>query len=182
MLQFAVRHDVLDLPSANREMVRDNSPMASPPEPFRAHIRGPCACSGLGQFAQPRGEIGALRIVSVRSKRVELPRGVRRIFALRMPPPAQLPHPSVLDSGSFERARNFRLVELRPSLGTRERTHVRDDRDPMRTEQLEESFNRMRRMPDRENWRRRFCRTTRPRPTRRTVRPLQRLASRRWRI
>ncbi len=162
-LQLAVGHDVLDGPSANREIVRDNSPMASPPqspmasppEPFRTHVRSPAARSGRDQFAQPRGEIGALGVVSVRSKRGKLPRCVRRIFALRMPPPAQLPHPSVLDSGPLERARNFRLIELRPSLGTRERAHVSDDRYPMLTEQLEKLLNRMRRMPDRENCRRR---------------------------
>jgi hypothetical protein len=76
---------------------------------------------------------------------------VWRILALRVPPAAQLLEPSVFDSGPLDRVRKFRLVELRPTLRTRERAHVRDDRDSMLAQKLEESFDRMRRMPDREN-------------------------------
>ena len=157
-LQLAVRHDVFDVPSTDREIVGNNSPMASPPQPLRTHVRSPRAGTGLSQFVQPRIEIRALRIVSVRAKRRKLPRCVRRILALRMPPPAQLLEPSVFDSNPPERARKFRLVELRPSLRTRERAHVNDGRDSMLAQKLEELFDRMRRMPDCENARRRFCR------------------------
>ena len=66
-----------------------------------------------------------------------------------------------MDSGSLERAGEFRLVELRPSLRTRERAHISNDRNLMLAQKLEESFDRMRRMPDRKNARRRFCRTIR---------------------
>jgi hypothetical protein len=61
-----------------------------------------------------------------------------------MPTATELLNPSIFDFGPMQRARKFCPVEMRPSLRTRERANVSDDRDPMLAQKLEESFDRMR--------------------------------------
>src|SRR5208282_5725801 len=46
--KFAVGHDVIDAPSANYQMVRDYSPVALPPQSFRAQVRGAQSRGGCG--------------------------------------------------------------------------------------------------------------------------------------
>ena len=152
--QLSGRHDVVDRPIADHKVVRDDSSMASPPQSLRTHIRAARSQSRLREFAQALFKICGLRVVSVRPERLMLPRGVRRIVALRMTPAAEPLDPSILDSRAFERRRQLCLIELRPSLRGWERSHVGDDCDAMLAEQFEESFDRMRRMPDRKNQRR----------------------------
>ena len=113
--QFPGRHDVLDRPIANHKIVRDDSPMASPPQSFGTHVRGSRARGRLRKFAHAIFEIRALRIVRVRSERGKLPRAMRRVVALRMTSAAEPLDPSILDSRALERRGKFRLVELRPS-------------------------------------------------------------------
>jgi len=51
-----------------------------------------------------------------------------------MTPAAEPLDPSILVSRALERRGKFRLVELRPSFGARERAHVGDERDAMLAE------------------------------------------------
>ena len=154
--QFPGRHDVLDRPIANHEIVRDDSPMASPPQSFRTHVSRPVARGGVHQFAQAIFKIPTLRVVCVRSECGKLPRSMRRVVALRTAPAAELLDPSIFDVRAPERRGEFRLVELRPSLRAGERSHVGDDCDAMFAEQFEKALDRMRRVSDRENQRRRI--------------------------
>jgi hypothetical protein len=59
--------------------------------------------------------------------------------------------PSILDSRALERRRQFRLIELRPSLRAGERSHVGDESDAMLAEQFKKPLDRMRRVPDGED-------------------------------
>ena len=155
--QLPGRHDVLDGPTARDQIVRDNSPMASPPQSFRTHVRSPVRspgeCRRISQFAHAIFKIHTLRVVRVRSKSGKLPRDVRRIDALRAASAAEPLDPSILDLRALERGGQFRLVELRPSLRAGKRSNVGDDCDAMLAEQFEESLDRMRRVSDREDQR-----------------------------
>ena len=155
--RFPGRHDVLDGPVAHHQVVRDDSPMASPPQPLGTHVRRARGRRRLRQFAHAVFEIRTLRVVSIGSERRKLPCGVRRVGALRTAPAAELLDPSILDSRALQRRRQFRLVELRPSLRAGERSHVGDESDAMLAEQFEKSLDRMRRVSDRENQRRSYC-------------------------
>ena len=149
--QFPGRHDVLDRPIACDQIVRDDSPMASPPQTFRAHVRSSRGRRRLRKFTHAIFKIRTLRVVRVRSERGKLPCSVRRVVALRTAPAAEPLDPSILDVRALERRGKLRLVELRPSFRARKRSHVGNDGDFMLAEQFEKALDRMRRVPDRKD-------------------------------
>jgi hypothetical protein len=156
--QLPGRHDVLDRPIAHQQIVRDDSPVASPPQSFGAHVRGARAGRRVSQFAQTVGEIPTLRVVCVRSESRQLPCRMLGVGALRAAPAAEVLEPSILDPRALERPGQFRLVELRPSLRAGVRSHVGHQGNAMLAEQFEEPLDRMRRVSDREDQRRLIAR------------------------
>src|SRR5262249_8156186 len=99
---------------------------------------------------QARGEFGTLGVISVRAKRSDGPRHVRRIGTFAGTPSAELLEPSVLHGGTAKRLRERLLVELRPSARARERTDICKHCDSMHQQQFEEALERMRRMAESE--------------------------------
>ena len=148
--EFAVRHDVHDLPSAHRQVVRDDPPMTPPPQPLGAHDRGAGLARRLCQFDQAGSKFRRFGIVGVRPESRMLPRAVRRIDALGSSSPAQRRTPSIARfAAAAERPVEVRLlVELRPSSRAGKGADVREDRNSMLAEQFEEAFDRMRRVAD----------------------------------
>lgn len=181
--KLAVRHDVLDVPPAHEQIVRDDPPVASPPQSLRAHVRRSLARGYVHQRVQSRLPFGGFRVIGVRAKRGMLPCGVRRIRACRMAPAAEQLDPPVRNASVIQRARQLGLIEVGPAPRTREGAHVRQRRDPMLAEQREKTLDRMRRMADRED-RRGRVRLAIVRPLRQPASPASRRRSSRradWR-
>jgi hypothetical protein len=107
--------NVQDLLAAGDEIVRDDAPMAAPPDGFGAHDRGAC---GVTPFAQPREagvEFLAQSVVSVVVEAGVLPESVdrRRYAALRPAQAAKRRQMLVADLSFGERSGEHVAVELR---------------------------------------------------------------------
>src|SRR5580698_9408832 len=129
-------------------MIRDEPAVASPPEALRTQV----GCSLLRreryEVLETRAEVVGISIVSISAEGRNLPCDVRRIGILGAATASERLEPSILDAHAFERARKFVLVELRPSLRGRIRSHIGEREDFMLREQREELLDRMRRVPE----------------------------------
>ena len=76
-LELAVGQDVFDGPSADRQIVRDNPPMASPPEALRAHVGEANVCRSFTQLGKTALKVGSVGVIGVRSEGRVLPSDVR---------------------------------------------------------------------------------------------------------
>jgi hypothetical protein len=100
--QRAVRPDVMDAPAPDKQRIRDQAAVASPPERLGAHDRGlPFARHAL-ELGDGGREIGGLHVVGVPAKACVSPAAVRGV-AGRPPPAAELLHVQVADALGRER-------------------------------------------------------------------------------
>ena len=153
-LDPAGRHDVKHLMPSGKQVIRNNAPVAAPPNGLGAHhratVRPPQLCQGIEAFAKSAGS----GIIGIISKRFILPKRVRRRRLALDPPPQtsqrlQMPIPNA----RFPQACRQRLdIVLGIGAGTGHRSNIGEQSHLRFVQKLNELRQGPGGMADCEEW------------------------------
>jgi hypothetical protein len=133
------RNDVLNYHTAHQKRIREQPPVALPPESLGAHYSCVGETSKPVECPNPLVELRRLHMICVTPKR-SLTKG--RVYGVwtRAAPPAQGWKVSINDACRLQRVSQCRPPELRMASRLRERADVRQLADAMCAEKFEEAL------------------------------------------
>src|SRR5688572_5170369 len=150
-------HDVLDRHATRNERIRQQHPVTSPPDGLRAHHRNAPLLTEQQKVLDARCELLSCHVVRIAAERLVPPCAVLRV-ARWFSQSTQLCEVPILDAFACKTGVERLAAEMRVPPGSRNRPHVRQTADGMRSEQLEKLLSAARRVPYRPDSRGRHTR------------------------